>query len=173
MRRLLPNPTRLFTGRVTQALPTFFVESSLKKHFSGLVGRKGKIIMMEVCSVVSEWNPDQQADEDKKVQMQITLESANGIRTTDNRIVLWKRGTNFDLATGGGAIAENTTRDDLTITGKGEIWPAHELFFSIKTDTGTELMSGFVSGYGFLVEMNPMEALVWLRERDKGTNVFA
>lgn len=128
--------------------------------------------MMEVCTITSEWNRDQQTDEDKKVSLIITNETVAAMRDVDNRNVLWKRATNFDL-TEGGSIAEGVKTDDLTIDGKGEIWPAHELFLSIDTDTGAELMQGRVVGHGYLVEMNPMEALVWLRELDKGSQAVA
>jgi len=167
MRRLLSQPTRLFTGRAVQGTPTFYAELPLKKHFTGLEGLGRNVIMMEVCAIVSEYQGTQPADLDTEVTVQITLESTNGQKALDNDLILWKRQTHFDLG-GGGGMLDATRRDDLTVDGNGEIWPAHKLFIGIDTDISTETWTGLVTGYGFLVEMEPLEAWIWMRERTGG-----
>ncbi len=150
------------------ALPTVPAETRLVKHFSGLAARQAKVIMMEVTRIESEYNQDQPADDDKLVTININLEPGATSAALNDPRVLWRRSMALDITSGGGMI-EWTKSDDLTSAGKGEIWPAHALFFVVDTDTGNELMTAHVAGYGFLVEMSPMEALVWLRERDRGT----
>ncbi len=150
------------------ALPTVPAETKLIKHYTGLAAARGKLIMMEVTRIESEYNTDQPADDDKLVTININLEPGATAAALNDPRVLWRRSLALDITTGG-AMIEWTKTDDLTSDGKGEIWPAHDLFFVVDTDVGTELMSAHVAGYGFLVEMSPMEALVWLRERDRGT----
>lgn len=120
--------------------------------------------MMEVCAIVSEYQDSQPIDEDKQVSMQINLKPTNSRKAIDNPIVLWKRKVNFDLTEGGGML-EDVKRDDLTVDGKGEIWPVGKLFFGIDSDLGAQLSTALAVGYGFLVEMTPMEAFIYTRER--------
>lgn len=164
MRRLLQHPTKLFTARVAQATPTFYNESRVVRHYSGYRGRQKKVIMMEVSHIVSEFQDSQPIDEDKQVSMQINLQPTNSRKAIDNPIVLWKRKVNFDLTEGGGMM-EDVDRDDLTADGKGEIWPMGKLFFGVDSDLGAQLATVLAVGYGWLVEMTPMEAFVYSRER--------
>ncbi len=164
MKRLTTNPIRLFVGRAAQATPTFFRETKLIRDYTGLLGRDNRIIMMEVCQVESEFQDNQVDDEDKQVQLQITRESTNSRKAIDNEIVLWKRKDNYDLEElGSGGMMKGIERDDLTVDGKGQIWPTHDLFVGIDTDLGLELMTGIVRGYGYLVSMTVMEAWFWMQ----------
>ncbi len=162
MRRLFSHPTKLFVGRVVQPSATAYGQDLLRKLWGGFRGRRRKIIMMEVCQVVSEWNKLQPADEDKQLVQQIMLQSTTASRRVDQQLTLWKRQSNYDLTEGGG-MEEAIHRDDLTVDGKGQIWPAHELFYGVDSDLGTEIVEASCAGYGFLVEMDPMEAYGWLK----------
>lgn len=117
---------------------------------------------MEVCQIVSQWNNAQPSDEDKQLVQQIMLDSVSAARRLDQQLTLWKRQSNYDL-TEGGAMIEGIERDDLTVDGNGQIWPAHELFYGVDSDLGTEIVDASLIGYGFLVEMNPIEAYGWLK----------
>ncbi len=164
MQRLTTNPVRLFVGRAAQSIPTFFAQAALKRDYTGLLGRDNRIIMMEVCQVESEFQDNQVNDEDKQAQLQITREPTNSRKSLDNDIVLWKRKDNYDLEElGSGGMMKAIERDDLTVGGKGQIWPTHELFVGVDTDLGAELMTGIVRGYGFLVSMTVAEAWFWMQ----------